>query len=36
MILNALTNIILQYIDHLYADRMNLIFNGYYWNLPSV
>ena len=29
MILYAVTNIILQYVDHLYADEMELIFNDY-------
>ena len=33
---NIYTNIILQYVDHLYTDGLKLIFNGYYWNLSSV
>jgi len=36
MILYAVTNIILCYVDHLYVDGMKLNFNGYYSNLSSV
>jgi len=36
MILHGATNIIVHYVDPLYADGIKLIFNGYYSNLSSI